>query len=211
MIFQFATLNNQTANNCDCKRRNVFYLECRSPSTNISRLWFNHPPDKWFTFHATWSNLDHISFWIAPPKWAVKNQPLDTWKSHWGLSPKLDLQHFLMCFHHVPFVSWPQMRTTPVWGKSDISKYIYIYYTLWQTNIDPENEQLLVETNLPSPICQGRIVNSLEGFFRSKSPGILMGSFRSRRTYPTLGAKNITGSSVKNPLIKLHPPMAYWF
>ena len=43
--------------------------------------------------------------------------------------------------------------------------YIYIYYTLWQTNIDLENEQLLVETNLPSPICQGRIVNSLEGFF----------------------------------------------
>ena len=27
--------------------------------------------------------------------------------------------------------------------------------TLWQINIDPENHQLLEETNLPNPICQG--------------------------------------------------------
>jgi len=27
--------------------------------------------------------------------------------------------------------------------------------TLQQINIDPENDQFLVETNLPTPICQG--------------------------------------------------------
>ena len=43
--------------------------------------------------------------------------------------------------------------------------YIYIYptprsspglgYTLWQTNVDPDNHHVLVESNLPTPICRG--------------------------------------------------------
>ena len=35
--------------------------------------------------------------------------------------------------------------------------------TLWYINIDPENDQFLVETNLPTPIWQGPTVNLLEG------------------------------------------------
>ena len=44
-----------------------------------------------------------------------------------------------------------------------IFTYMYIYpnprsspglgYTLWQTNIDPFNHHVLVESNLPTPIC----------------------------------------------------------
>ena len=30
-------------------------------------------------------------------------------------------------------------------------------------NIDPENDQFIVETSLPNPICQGRTVNLPEG------------------------------------------------
>jgi len=38
---------------------------------------------------------------------------------------------------------------------------IYIYTTLWEINIDPDNHQFLEETNLPTPI---RVyVNLLEG------------------------------------------------
>ena len=29
-------------------------------------------------------------------------------------------------------------------------------FTLWQINIDPENDQFLVETNLPTPIFSGK-------------------------------------------------------
>ena len=35
--------------------------------------------------------------------------------------------------------------------------------TLWQINIDPENEQFLVETNLPTPMTARVYVNLLEG------------------------------------------------
>ena len=35
--------------------------------------------------------------------------------------------------------------------------------TLWQINIDLENDQFLVETSLPTPNYQGRIVTLLEG------------------------------------------------
>ena len=30
-----------------------------------------------------------------------------------------------------------------------------VMITLWKNNIDPENNPFLVETNLPTPICQG--------------------------------------------------------
>ena len=29
------------------------------------------------------------------------------------------------------------------------------YDTLWKINIDPEHDQFIVETSLPTPICQG--------------------------------------------------------
>jgi hypothetical protein len=39
--------------------------------------------------------------------------------------------------------------------------------TLWQINIDPENEQFLVETNLPTPMTARGYVNLLEGISHS--------------------------------------------
>jgi hypothetical protein len=36
-----------------------------------------------------------------------------------------------------------------------IYRYMMIYVTLWEINIDPENHQFLEETNLPTPIYQG--------------------------------------------------------
>ena len=32
---------------------------------------------------------------------------------------------------------------------------VYVGFSLWQINIDPENDQFWMETNLPTPICQG--------------------------------------------------------
>ena len=45
-----------------------------------------------------------------------------------------------------------------------ISLGVYPIFRQTQINIDPENDQFLVETNLPTPDdCQGRTVNLLEG------------------------------------------------
>jgi len=38
-----------------------------------------------------------------------------------------------------------------------------------KNNIDPENHPFLMETSLPTPICQGRTVNLPEGIWKNHS------------------------------------------
>ena len=72
-----------------------------------------------------------------------------------------DLECFLTCwFFHFANCNNNTKRFSVLFiarlGKKTI-------FTLWKINIDPENHMFLVETNLPSPIWQGRTVNLLEG------------------------------------------------
>ena len=98
--------------------------------------------------------------------------------SHWGVDshPAIPVAGSIVTWIGVAQL-WSGALVVSIRGKSCHSSFIFSYekiwhhgcsswmssYTLWSMNIDPENYQFLVETNLPTPMTARVYVNLLEG------------------------------------------------
>jgi len=66
------------------------------------------------------------------------------------------------CFSKIPQVFGSCVYSNPL-EPMKFSVQCISSYPLVNQQFDPENHQVLMETSLPTPICQGRTVNLLEG------------------------------------------------
>ena len=97
-------------------------------------------------------NITTAQFWNGSPNWASMKKIGNTWiddgpngGEHGGV-PSLETTHF---WEVEEMTSWKAERAFTT------HFFVLNFYPLVNWQLAPENNNVLVETNLPTPICQG--------------------------------------------------------
>ena len=138
--------------NCECVLKRLELLQDLPSRPNKLLVSFESP----------------CSGWKGPGQWAYAGDVYHRWRntceniplsqSVGGKNPWFSRWWDYFMYQNYCWEIFPVVLYSP-----DPIVYQYLLVTLWSINIDPENHPFLMETNLPTPICQGQTVNLPEG------------------------------------------------